>query len=182
MESTKKTRRGGDFSPKLRASHRILATRIHRRRRDQHGSTACRNMARNQPGGPAHHRRVPLCDDRFLGSRHVRKFAAMARDRRDPSSNGHLTSRMGLFAIAIQPRGLRAARRVSLPPLSVLRELVCRHRTRLSRSACRWVSRLRRAGLGRCRIPIRRSGALRYVAGHASQVLRSRLACTCGER
>lgn len=176
------TRCGRTFRPKLRAGHRIFTARLHRRRGlKRAGSRGC-VLARGFARGAADGRRVPVRDDRVPGGWHVREFAPMAGARLVASPDRHQASILGLLATPIESCGLRPARRFPLPLLPVQREHVHRGRARLPRPAFGWMSMVRRSRLGGFRICDRRSGALRNVAGHASQVLRSRLASARGER
>lgn len=177
-----RTRCGGAFGPELRASDRIFAARLHRRRGLERPDPRSCVLAGGVPGRPTDRWRVPLRHGHVVGGGNVREFGAVADHRLASPPNRSQASNLGLLETPIEPYGLRAARRVSLPLLPVQRQHLGRSGLRISPSADRGLPLVRRTGMDRCWISNRRSRALRNVAGHASQVLRSRIASACGER
>lgn len=173
---------GRAIGPKLRARHCIFAAGIHRGRGPKSAGPRDCVLVSDFAGWSADCRRISLRYDRVACSWHVREFVSMAGHRFAASSDGDQASFLGFLPASIKSRGLRPARRIPLPLLPVQ----CQHLRccglRKRDSSRRRLHLVRRAGLGRCRISDRRSGALRDVAGHASQVLRSCLACACCER
>lgn len=173
---------GRAIGPKLRACHRIFAAGIPRSRGPKRaGSRGC-IMAGSFAGRATDRGRFSVRDTCIACPGNAGQFDPLARCRLDSSSNRHQATEVGFLATPSKPCGLQPTGRVSLPLLPIQREYPGRLGPRVPGPTCRRVHLVQRAGLGRCRISNRRSRALRYVAGHASQVLRPCFAGTRGGR